>query len=76
MVDTAEVLMTSINLIDQDFAIPRFLDLPAGALQQLSQEAVLLDMQRKWDKGLPVVVWNEGQPYNKYPDGRLEYIAL
>ncbi|NJN49040.1 MAG: hypothetical protein HC805_03670 [Alkalinema sp. RL_2_19] len=68
--------MTVSKTRSQEFAIPSFLDLPEGELQRLSQEAVLLDLKRKLNKDLPIVVWNDGRPYNKYADGRIEYIAL
>jgi hypothetical protein len=62
---------------NQNVAVaPNFLDLPDGELQRISQEAVRLDLQRKLEKGLPIFVWNDGKPCNRYADGRIEYIEM
>jgi hypothetical protein len=55
---------------------PDFLGLLSGDFEKLAQEAVRLDLQRKLDQGLPVLVWNNGTPYNQYGDGRIEYLPL
>jgi hypothetical protein len=55
---------------------PDYLGLLTGDFEKLAREAVQLDLQRKLDQGLPVLVWNDGNPYNQYGDGRTEYLPL
>jgi hypothetical protein len=75
-----EVIMVPQNTTrstEEELAVtPDFLGLLSGDFEKLAQEAVQLDLQRKLDQGLPVLVWNHGNPYNQYGDGRTEYLPL
>jgi hypothetical protein len=51
-----------------------FLGLRDGDIDVISQEAVAKALAQKQANGLPITVWNDGNPYRKYPDGRIEYI--
>jgi hypothetical protein len=53
-----------------------FLGLRDGEVEVVSQEAVAKALAQKQAMGLPITVWNDGNPYRKYPDGRIEYIQL
>jgi hypothetical protein len=53
-----------------------FLGLWDGEVELVSQEAVAKALAQKQAMGLPITVWNDGNPYRKYPDGRIEYIQL
>jgi hypothetical protein len=55
---------------------PDFLGLLSSDFEKLAREAVQSDLQRKLDQGLPVLVWNNGNPYNQYSDDRTEYSPL
>jgi hypothetical protein len=51
-----------------------FLGLRDGAVDVISQEAVAKALAQKQVNGLSITVCNDGNPYRKYPDGRIEYI--
>jgi hypothetical protein len=77
VIGSKEVVMTPQNVATQNISTPpNVLGLPDGLLEQLSQEAVAIDLQRKLEKGVPILVWNDGLPYHKHPDGRIEYIQI
>ena len=51
-----------------------FLGLQDGEVDIISQEAVAREIAQKQAIGLPITVWNNGNPYRKYPDGHIERI--
>jgi hypothetical protein len=53
-----------------------FMGLRDGEVDIISQEAVAKALAQKQAMGLPVTVWNNGNPYRKYPDGRIEHIQV
>jgi hypothetical protein len=53
-----------------------FMGLQDGEVDTISQAAVAKALTQKQAMGLPVTVWNNGNPYRKYPDGRIEYIQV
>jgi hypothetical protein len=53
-----------------------FMGLQDGEVDKISQAAVAQALTQKQAMGLPVTVWNNGNPYRKYPDGRIEYIQV
>jgi hypothetical protein len=53
-----------------------FMELPNGEVQSLSQAAISKALAEKQLMGLPMTIWNNGNPYRQYPDGRIEYIQL
>jgi hypothetical protein len=75
-----EVIMIPQNMTqlsgEELTVTPDCLGLLSADFEKLAQEAVQLDLQRKLDQGLPVLVWNNGNPYNQYSDGQTEYLPL
>jgi hypothetical protein len=53
-----------------------FMGLQDGEIDIISQEAVARAIAQKEALGLPITVWNNGNPYRKYPDGRIEHIQV
>jgi hypothetical protein len=53
-----------------------FMDLGDGEVDLISQKAVAKALARKQALGLPITVWNNGNPYRQFPDGRIEYIQV
>ncbi len=53
-----------------------FMELPDGEVQSISQTAISKALAEKKLMGLPITIWNNGNPYRQYPDGRIEYIQL
>jgi hypothetical protein len=53
-----------------------FMGLQDGEVDIISQEAVAKAIELKQARGLPITVWNNGSPYHKYPDGRIEHIQV
>ncbi|WP_310487817.1 hypothetical protein [Chamaesiphon sp. VAR_69_metabat_338] len=53
-----------------------FMELADGEVDAISQAAVATAIVQKQAMGLPITIWNEGNPYRRYPDGRVEYIQL
>jgi hypothetical protein len=53
-----------------------FMGLRDGEVDIISQEAVAKALAQKQAMGLPITVWNNGNPYRKYPDGRIEHIQV
>lgn len=53
-----------------------FMGLQNGEVDIISQEAVSRAIELKQARGLPITVWNNGNPYRKYPDGRIEPIQV
>jgi hypothetical protein len=50
-----------------------FLELPDGEVDAISQVAVSQSLVQKQAMGLPITIWNNGNPYRQYSDGRVEY---
>jgi hypothetical protein len=50
-----------------------FLELPDGEVDAISQVAVSQALVQKQAMGLPITIWNNGNPYRQYSDGRVEY---
>jgi hypothetical protein len=53
-----------------------FMGLPDGEVDIISQEAVARAIELKQARGLPITVWNNGNPYHRYPDGRIKHIQV
>ncbi len=53
-----------------------FLELPDGEVQAISQAAISKTLAEKKLMGLPITIWNNGNPYRQYPDRRIEHIQL
>ena len=53
-----------------------FMGLQDGEIDIISQEAVARAIAQKEALALPITVWNDGNPYRKYPDGRIEHIQV
>jgi hypothetical protein len=53
-----------------------FLELPDGKVDTISQAAVSQTLAQKQSMGLPITIWNDGNPYRQYSDGRIEYIQV
>jgi hypothetical protein len=53
-----------------------FMGLRDGEVDIISQEAVAKALAQKQAMGLPITIWNNGNPYRKYPDGRIEHIQV
>jgi hypothetical protein len=51
-----------------------FLGLQDGEVEVISRKIVSQALAQKQAMGLPITIWNNGNPYRKYPDGRIEYI--
>jgi hypothetical protein len=73
MTATNEVLTVSPSLKEEQ---SNFMGLRDGEVDVISQEAVALAMAQKQTMGFPITVWNHGNPYRKYPDGRIEHIQV
>jgi hypothetical protein len=58
----------------EELAKHNFLGLCDGEVDVISQQAVTEMLVQKQKMGLPITTWNNGNPYEKYPDGRIEYI--
>jgi hypothetical protein len=70
--------MTAINKVlprsIEELGGHNFLDLDDGKVDAISQAAVTESLEQKQSMGLSITIWNNGNPYRKYPDGRIEYI--
>ncbi len=53
-----------------------FMGLPDGEINIISQGAVARAVAQTQALGLPITVWNNGNPYRKYPDGHIEHIQI
>ncbi len=53
-----------------------FMGLQDAEVDIISQEAVARAIAQKQARGLPISIWNNGNPYYKYPDGRIEHIQV
>lgn len=73
MTATNEVLTVFPSLKEEQ---SNFMGLRDGEVDVISQEAVAREMVQKQVMGLPITVWNNGNPYRKYPDGRIEHIQV
>jgi hypothetical protein len=47
-----------------------------GEVNEISQAAVCQALAQKEAMGLPITIWNNGNPYRQHPDGRIEYIQI
>jgi hypothetical protein len=70
--DGSNVQSRSIAAVDQY----NFMELPDGEVDAISQAAVANALAKKQAMGLPITIWNDGNPYLQYPDGRVEYIQV
>jgi len=53
-----------------------FMELRDGKVNEISQAAVCQALAQKEAMGLPITIWNNGNPYRQHPDGRIEYIQI
>ena len=53
-----------------------FMELRNGEVDAISQAAVSKALAQKEAMGLPITIWNNGNPYRQHPDGRIEYIQI
>jgi hypothetical protein len=53
-----------------------FMELRDGEVNAISQAAVSKALAQKEAMGLPITIWNNGNPYRQHPDGRIEYIQM
>ena len=60
----------------EEAEIPNFMGLPDGEVNAISQVAVANALTQKQAMGLPITIWNDGNPYRQYADGRIEYIKI
>jgi hypothetical protein len=70
--DGLKVQLRSLEEVDRH----NFMGLRDGEVDAISQEAVSTALAHKQAMGLSITVWNDGNPYRKYPDGRIEYIQM
>jgi hypothetical protein len=52
------------------------MELPDGEVNAISEAVVANALAKKQAMGLPITIWNDGNPYRQYPDGRVEYIQV
>jgi hypothetical protein len=52
------------------------MELPDGEVNAISEAAVSKVLAQKQAMGVPITIWNDGNPYRQYPDGRVEYIQV
>jgi hypothetical protein len=71
MTSVNEMLIVPPSLEEES---SNFMGLQDGEVDIISQEAVAKAIAQKQARGLPISVWNNGNPYYKYPDGRIEHI--
>jgi hypothetical protein len=67
------IVPSSLSLEEES---SNFMGLEDEEVDIISQEAVAREIAQKHVRGLPISVWNDGNPYYKYPDGRIEYIQV
>ena len=53
-----------------------FMELRDGEVDAISQAAVSKAIAQKEAMGLPITIWNKGNPYQQHLDGRIEYIQI
>ena len=53
-----------------------FMGLQDGEVDLISQKAVAKAIAQKQALGLPITVWNNGNPDLQFPDGRIEHIQV
>ena len=53
-----------------------FMELRDGEVDAISQAAVSKALAQKEAMGLPITIWNNGNPYRQHHDGRIEYIQI
>jgi hypothetical protein len=53
-----------------------FIGLQDGEVDLISQKAVAKALAHKQALGLPITIWNNGNPYHRFPDGRIEHIQV
>lgn len=70
--DGLKVQSRSVSEVDRY----NFMELSDGEVDALSQMAVSEALAQKQAMGLPITIWNEGNPYRQYLDGRIEYIQV
>lgn len=70
--DVLSVSQSQLPEVEQS----NFMGLQDGEVDLISQKAVAQAVAQKQALGLPITVWNNGNPYRQFPDGRIEYIQV
>jgi hypothetical protein len=70
--DVLSVSQSQLPEVEQS----NFMGLQDGEVDLISQKAVAQAVAQKQALGLPITVWNNGNPYRQLPDGRIEYIQV
>jgi hypothetical protein len=53
-----------------------FMELRDGEVSAISQVAICQALAQKEAMGLPINIWNNGNPYRQHSDGRIEYTHI
>jgi hypothetical protein len=82
MEDSVRAMTTTNDVLTVAQPLPsgeeqsNFMGLRDGEVDMLSQAAVAEAIAKKEAVGLPITVWNNGNPFRKYSDGHIEHIQV